>query len=234
MLLLKLIGLLLLAAGAVGCAKTLHDLRSKPDRFNGFIAPAIAVELAHSGDDIKHALADIGAWLRKEQKQQTPAEFLLDGLRTDRRFIIPTYWVLLMVFSLLLYRHHFAQAKLMGIAAAICASAAAAWDYAENNRIEAALAQTAGDEAALGILHASLWKWGLIFVATALLAAMFLWRRDWVMIIGALYLLGALLGLIGLSRHHLIEWAIAAMLAAMAGWGALLLFDPKRFLAGFS
>jgi len=50
------------------------------------------------------------------------------------------------------------------------------------------------DATALGIRHASLWIWGLIFVAVALLATMFLWRRDWAMIVGALYLLAALIG----------------------------------------
>jgi len=234
MLWIRLLGLLLLSLGAVGSAKTLYDLRFKPDRFNGFIAPVIAIELVHSGDQIKRVLADIEVWLRKEQKQQTPIKFLLDGLQTDRHFIIPIYWTLLMVFSALLYRHHFSQAKWLGGIAALCVSAAAFWDYAENNRIEAALTQTVNDEMALDILHASLWKWGLLFVTTGLLATMFLWRRDWVLIVGGLYLIAVLLGLGGLFRNHLIEWAIVPMMAGMAGVGALLLFAPKRFLDGFS
>ena len=115
------------------------------------------------------------------------------------------------------------------------ATAAAACDYLENHRIkDMPTSPEINDATALGIRHASLWKWGLIFVAVALPATMFLWRRDWAMIVGALYLPAALIGIIGLFRNSPIRWAFAPMSLGMAGIGALLLFEPDRFLAGLS
>jgi hypothetical protein len=43
-----------------------------------------------------------------------------------------------------------------------------------------------------------------------------------------------LIGIIGLFRNPLIQWAFAPMSPGMAGFGALLLFEPERFLAGLS
>jgi len=63
---------------------------------------------------------------------------------------------------------------------------------------------------------------------------MFLWLRDWAMIVGALYLPAALIGIIGLFRNPLIRWAFALIWSGMAGIGASLLFEHDRFLADLS
>jgi len=225
MFLLKPIGLLFLVAVAAGCVQMIRAFL-KPDRYNGFTKPVLAMEVVRSANDIERVFADIVKYMREPK----PDEFLRNELKTDSRYIIPTYWALLMVFSFLLFRSHFPQSKWMGIAAAICATVAAAFDYLENSRTKLALDN---HQLAADVRQASLCKWGLLFVTVGLLAAMFLWRRDWTMAIGALYLLAALTGLVGLWQNRLIEWSFAPLLAAGAGLGALLLFDPKRFLAGF-
>jgi hypothetical protein len=223
MLWIKLVGLVFLLLGACLCFATLNVLWKKPRPAGGFVNPGLAIQFARSAADVERALHDV------------TAKDLLKSLKLDSQIFIPVYWTLLMVFSALLYRHQFAHAKWLGLAAGICATAAAACDYLENHRIKDMLTSPEiNDATALGIRHASLLKWGLIFVAVALLATMFLWRRDWVMIVGALYLLAALIGIIGLFRNSLIQWAFAPMSLGMAGIGALLLFEPDRFLAGLS
>ena len=223
---IKLCGLLLLLLGAAGFVQMLRAIL-KPERYNGFVQPVIAMELVRSANDIERVFADIKKYLQ----QPKPDEFLICGLKEDSRYIIPIYWALLMIFSVLLFRHQFQHAKWLGIAAAICATAAAAFDYLENHRMKLALDD---HQLAASVRQASLCKWGLLFVAVGLLSSMFLWRRDWVVTIGALYLLAALIGLAGLWQNRLIEWSFVPLLAGGTGLGALLLFAPKRFLAGFS
>lgn len=226
MLLLRLVGSFFLLLGAVGCVQTLRAFL-RHERYNGFTKPVIAMELVRSANDVDQVLADV----KRTMPTKEPKKYFCDGLKFDSYGFIPTYWLVLMVFSLLLFRHQFQHAKWLGIAAGICATATAAFDYLENSRMNLALDD---HHLAAGVRQASLYKWGLLFVTVGLLAAMFLWRRDWVMAIGALYLLAALMGFIGLWHDHLIEWSFVPLLAAGTGFGGLLLFAPQRFLAGFS
>jgi hypothetical protein len=227
MFLLRLIGLILLVANAGFFVQTLRAIL-KPERYNkNFVRPVMAMELVRCAGDVERVLTDIKRYL----PQPKPDEFLRHELKKDSRYIIPTYWLFLMFVSFLLFRHQFPQARWLGIAAAICATAAAAFDYLENHRTKLALDD---HQLAASVRQASLCKWGLIFVAVGLLASMFLWRQDWVMAVGALYLLAALTGLAGLWQDRLIEWSFMPLLAGGAGVGALLLFAPQRFTAGFS
>ncbi|HMV51316.1 MAG TPA: hypothetical protein PLD20_00115 [Blastocatellia bacterium] len=226
MLLLKSIGMILLLANAVGLLLMLRAI-SKPERYNNFVKPIMAMELVRSPDDITHVLADVG----KFKQTPTPEEFFKTGLRWDGYIIIPFYWGLLMTFSFLLSRHQFASAKWLGIASGLSTTVAAAFDYLENHRMKLALDN---HSLAAGVRQASLYKWGLLFVAFGLLASMFLWRWDSVVVIGTLYLLTALIGLIGLRQDQLIEWSFLPLMAGGAAFGAMLLFAPQRFLAGFS
>jgi len=223
---IRLCGLLLLLLGAGGCVQTLRAFL-RPERYNGFLKPVLAMELVRSASDVESVFADV----KKHMPQIEPKKFFGDGLKFDSYGFIPAYWAILMVFSALLSRHHFPRATWLGIAAGVCATAAALFDYLENSRMKLALDDP---QLAAGVRPPSLWKWGSLFVTVGLLSAMFLWRRDWAMAIGALYLLAALVGLAGLWQDRLIEWSFVPLLAAGAGFGGFLLFAPQRFLAGFS
>jgi len=55
--LLKLIGLLFLAAVAAGCVQMIRAFL-KPDRYNGFTKSVLAMEVVRSANDIERVFAD--------------------------------------------------------------------------------------------------------------------------------------------------------------------------------
>jgi hypothetical protein len=59
--------------------------------------------------------------------------------------------------------------------------------------------------------HVSLVKWGFSFITIGLLSSLFLWRRDAILLLGALYALTALVGLVGLIYRPAIGWAFSLM-----------------------
>lgn len=216
---LRAIGLIFLLVSISGLAWMLSVIFDSKGNRN-FVLPELALQFVWSPEDVKRVLDTL-----KEQGQSDPNEFFRKRLKLDSYGLIPFYWTALTALSIRLFRRQFQFAKWLGVAAALCVTAAAAFDYLENHRIRQAL----GDhQLAAGIRQASLCKWGLLFTVAGLLSSLLLSRRDWGITIGALYLLGALIGLAGLWQHRLIDWSLTLMLLAGVGLGTLLVFAPEQ------
>jgi hypothetical protein len=101
-----------------------------------------------------------------------------------------------------------------GIIAGACGIGAAILDYMENAHIRALLETDLARTTQRMIdstRYVSSGKWALSFIAIGLLSSLFLWRRDWIVLLGCLYALTALVGVIGLIYRPAIGWAFGLM-----------------------
>jgi hypothetical protein len=126
----------------------------------------------------------------------------------------------------------------LGAAAACCATGAAVFDIAKNIRLLKVLNVPSAEitEAiAHGIRRASLLKWGLIFLTVGLLAPIFLWRSDWIVLIGYFYLSALIFGFVGVFFYRpAVGWAASyPMGLGLVVLAFLFTFWPKQFLQGF-
>jgi hypothetical protein len=89
--------------------------------------------------------------------------------------------------------------------------------------------------AANGIRQPSLIKWSLIFLTVGFLSPTFLWRSDWIVLIGYLYLAALLVGLAGVFFYRpAVGWAAAfPMGLGLVAVAFLFTFWPKTFLQEF-
>ena len=223
--------LIVLAAG-MNIYSTYVKKRKYPDRPrpNGLSKPVLALELVKSRKEVEMILGD-----GEETSSKLTRDMMKEDLKGDSYAFIPIYWLLFMAMSWLLAQRQPAWAKWAGIAAGICITGAAIFDYMENAGIAAVLNESiAGvtDQMALAIRKPSLVKWALIFITMALLASLF-WRRNWIMLLALAYLLIAIIGLVGLIYHPAIEWAFALIGIVIIAVALLFTFLPKQFLHEF-
>jgi hypothetical protein len=149
---------------------------------HGFKTRILAMELASSPFEVSKIL---GAHNRRNRAVMRQAQYV------DFLFIA-AYWLLFLDLSGALALRKFPYAFVVGIAVAVCASAAAYFDVRENLEILKTLKTPLDDSArpSIGICRAAaLLKWILIFLAVALLSALFL---KW---LGLLLLVTGLSGL---------------------------------------
>lgn len=199
-----------------------------PEKFpHGLSKPMLALEFARTVDDIQRIVGDQGDPRRAN---------MLALLRIDTFGFIPTYWLFFLSLSWLLGHRSIPYSFWFGVAVAVCATAAALFDFAENHYIRVALetplSQT-GVDTVMGIYRSALIKWLLIFVALALLSGLFLGRSDWLAIIGILFLVTSLLGFVGLRHNPAIEWSYIPLLMTLVGVAVTFAFFPARFLRYF-
>lgn len=138
--------------------------------------------------------------------------------------------------SILFAGRNFPGAYRFGIAAGFCITAAALFDVFENIYIAQMLSLVPtdnGHDVLNKLRYASLVKWTLIFVTTTLLSPLFLWRNDWIVLIGYLFVLATGLGLSGLLYNPAIEWASLLMGTDIVLASVVFTFCPKKFLREF-
>jgi hypothetical protein len=167
--------------------------------------PMIALELPEKLDNIKSNVGDLGDERRS---------LMLKALTPDSLLFIPSYTFFFLAMSWLLTQRRFSWALWLGIIAGACGIGGAVMDYMENAHIrallETGLAQTT-QQMIDSTRYVSLCKWALSFIATGLLSSLFFWRRDWIVLLGALFALTAIVGLIGLFYRPAIGWAFWLM-----------------------
>lgn len=194
---------------------------------HGLSKPMMALEFARTVDDIRQIVGDQGDPRRAQ---------MLALLRIDTFGFIPTYWLFFLSLSWLLAHRSIPYSLWYGVALAVCVTAAALFDFAENQHIRVALetqlSQTAADTVT-GIYRSALIKWLLIFVALALSSRLFLGRSDWLAVIGILFLITSLLGSLGLLYNPAIEWSYVPLLIAVVCVAFTFAFFPARFLRYF-
>jgi hypothetical protein len=134
-----------------------------------------------------------------------------DALPLDNRFFIPAYCLVFILVGVTLARQGGLLRAAIGLAVCVCVLAAGRFDYVENANTMPGL-DNPSDAAAQAISQASLVKWWLFVTICALLALPLLifGANRLVILVGALYLLAAILGAIGLTWNRpLVEWFFA-------------------------
>lgn len=218
-------GLLLILLLLVGLAALVGTQEPQPKA-----GAMLSLELPHSANDVE-AIVGKGQELRNVMRAR---------LVHDSLFFIPGYTFFFLAASWLLsQRTHWSGFIWLGLAAGLCALGVAVCDYVENRHILALLnapldqgrdTQSMVDQTR----YFSLAKWALSFLTIGLLSALFLWGRPlYVQAVGVLYLLTALVGVMGLFHNPLLGKALIGVLFCIPALAILLLAVPQKFLDGF-
>lgn len=225
---LRAFGAILLLLVVAILALTLGGKKSEAKNPDGAPSkrPMMALELPEKLDDIKNNVGDLGDERRA---------LMLKALALDSLLFIPSYTLFFLAMSWLLTQRRFSWSLWLGLIAGACGIGAALLDYMENARIrallETSLAQTT-QQMIDSTRYVSLSKWALSFIATGLLSSLFLWRRDWILLLGALYALTAIVGLLGLIFRPAIGWSFGLMGAGTLFLIAVFGIFADKFLQG--
>lgn len=219
------LGILVLAALTIAIAVWMgrpHFSPSEKQLSSGFSNRVLAIELVRTTSDVQEIVGELGNPNREVMRDKVQKDF----------FFIPAYALLFAALGWLLGRSNYRFAIWVGAAILACAAGAAVFDVIENLRIfhvlDARLADTT-QTMLDGLRSASLIKWVFVFVAMALISPIVFVRRDlftlpigppplaaiFGVIIAAAYLLAAIVGMIGLQQHPLIEKASIFMSLAL-------------------
>jgi hypothetical protein len=201
--------------------------KPKPGHWpGGFSQPTMALELPRSVSDVHATFQLLGQDGVRAQRQ---------ALTADSFGFIPTYWILISLMGWLLMQRRIPRATLAGACLIALITAAATFDYRENSGIAQMLNSYPNDpahEVVEATRSSSLVKWTLTFAAIAVMSLLFLRRHDWVVAIGAYFLLVAGIGLVGtLYYNSAIEWAFGLTVLGLFLSG--LTFCTKAFLSEF-
>lgn len=188
---------------------------SRPVR--GISSPVLAMEVARNIAEVDAILSDSPSADREAMRIKQYADF----------GFIAGYAGLYVVMSLLLMP----QGRAIAISAAALGVVAAIFDVIENlgilRVVNTDLAHTT-QKMIDQVRYPSLIKWALASLALALLAILFLrMKRAGPRVVGALYLMAALLGLYGLYDNAVLQWSGIPTLAGFIGLAALY-FRPHR------
>jgi hypothetical protein len=201
---------------ALGCIVMIVIMNGKPDFSNasrparGIASPVVALQMARSVDEVDDVIADAPGPDREAMRFKQYLDFA---------FI--AFYASLYVALAAMFRSRF------GVAAAAFGVAAAVFDAIENFAIlrivDVPLRQTTLPMIE-AIRRASLAKWTLAFIATAIFGVLFLMseksmnKLGWCMrAIGALNLAAAALGFYGLYNNAFLVWAGLPLLAGLIG-----------------
>jgi hypothetical protein len=189
----------------------------------GLTFPALAIEFAN--------FEEIDGLLGKRNEGDSPMRRQLrQGLYGDYCFIA-MYWLLFAGMSALLAGRSYSWAVWAGVVAAVCATSAAVFDVVENLSIAAVLdAGNIQPEMVRNVASAGFGKWLLISLSTLTLSLVFL-RRDWLAVIGVLYLLVGIIGVYGLLRDpRFVEWSFRLSFVGLLLVAVVFTGWPRRVL----
>lgn len=192
----------------------------------GFHSPIVALQLANSSKEFASIVGET----------QDPNRMIVQKSLSADYVFIAFYWSLFINMAVLLTRRNFPGEFWLGIATGICITAAALFDVFENIHTSHMLPLTLTDNdnhMLLKIRYSSLAKWMLIFGTTFLISPLFLWRNDWIVWIGKLFILATGVGLSGLLYNPAIEWASLLMGICIIPIAGIFTFYPKKFLKEF-
>jgi hypothetical protein len=187
----------------------------------GISNPVLAMEVARNVAEVDAILSDSPSADREAMRIKQYADF----------GFISGYAGLFVVTGTLLIP----RGRAIAILAAVLGVVAAIFDVIENlgtlRVVNTDLAHTT--QAMIdAVRYPSLIKWALASLALGLLAILFLrLKRAGPRVVGALYLIAALLGLYGLYDNAILQWTGIPMLAGFIGL-AILYFRPYRRNAG--
>jgi hypothetical protein len=184
----------------------------------GFRKKALALELVQDTDEVSQIL-----------KVYKPEDIRRD-LKFDTFAFIPLYVLLFLSLGFWFKGRELPAASAFALAIGICIVAAGLFDVLENLR-QCAILENLDQSGVDRIRQAALAKWFLLFLTTAILSIPFLWRGNWVVMLGLLYLATAIVGCIGVffeSHRTLIEWGFSLLSVALLLTGeAIRSFAPR-------
>jgi hypothetical protein len=204
---------------AAACVALIFVLNGKPEFTNavrpprGIANPVLALQMARNVGEVDAILSDAPSPDREAMRIKQYVDFVF----------IACYVGL-----------YIALARMLGTRAAaiaaLCGGIAAVFDVIENvgilRAVDTPLARTT-QSMVDAIRFPSLIKWTLVWIATAIFGALFLRSVGWLRrSIGAVNLVAAGLGFIGLFDNALLVWAGIPLLVGIAGLVALP-FRPK-------
>lgn len=210
-----LLAVLNLAMIAILMGRPNFSNASRPVR--GISNPVLAMQVARNVAEVDAILSDAPSPDREAMRIKQYADF----------GFISAYAGLFVLMGILLIP----QGRVPAISAAALGLIAAIFDVIENlgilRIVNADLAHTT--QAMIdAVRYPSLIKWALASIALALLAILFLRvRRAGPRIVGAFYLIAALLGLYGVYDNAILQWSGIPTLAGFVGL-AVLYFRPRR------
>jgi phage shock protein PspC (stress-responsive transcriptional regulator) len=198
----------------------------------GFKKPVLSIEMATTRADVERVVGDAGDSDRFQMRGQQLLDFLF----------IPSYWIEFLLISCLLAHRKFRGAKYLGLVAGLCATLAAWFDLQEDRAIlhvlDLRLTETP-DAAVSAISYYATRKWLLLFVAIGLLSSVFISRKNlvnlrWLIFLppGVLFLITAVIGLIGLFNGTLLELYVLPMTLGSLLLFVALLWPPEKLLEG--
>lgn len=214
-----LLAVLNLAMIAILMGRPYFSNASRPVR--GISNPMLAMEVARNVAEVDAILSDAPSADREAMRIKQYADF----------GFISGYAGLFVLMSILLIP----QGRAIAISAAVLGVIAAICDVMENlgilRIVNTDLAHTT--QAMIDAVHyRSMVKWALASLALGLLGILFMRvRRIGPRIVGALYLIAALLGLYGVYDNVFLQWSGIPTLAGFVGL-AILYFRPYRRNAG--
>ena len=174
---------------------------------HGFQARALALELVESTEDVKTIEAVY------------PASEIRNELNLDLYLFIPFYLLLFLGLGAWLSYSDIPYARMLGIAVAVCVIVAALWDVIEDLRTFSVL-RDLNLASVDGIRQAALIKWTMLSLMMLLMAVPFVGRGGWVLIVGILYGLTGVIGVLGVVwDHSLLEWFFALIGVALLPTG---------------
>lgn len=184
--------------------------------------PALAITFA--------PLSDIQNFLGTERDSDM-REQIRKGLQVDYCFIA-MYWLLFVGMSVLLAGRSHRWAVWAGVIAVVCATSAAIFDVVENLSTTV-LVDTLDIQQwqVSNVASAGFGKWLLISLATIVLSLVFV-RRDWLVLLAALYLLIGVTGLYGLllRQPRCVELSFGLNLVGLPVVAFVFSFCPQKIL----
>ena len=190
----------------------------------GVSSPGLAIEFASSLDDVKTILGE-------RRDQDSMREKIRKALYGDYLFIA-MYWLLFVGLSALLIVSGRSWAMWAGVIAAVCAMSAAIFDVVENLSIAALIdAAEVRNEMIRNVASAGFGKWLSVFVATLIISLLFA-RRNWLALLGVLFLLIGVLGIYGLLQNQprLVELAFRLYFLGVIAVAIVFTFFRRKIL----
>ena len=195
----------------------------RSDLPEGFTRAGLAFQLVGTAPGVKQVLGSSPNDYRPILRRSIQKDFVY----------IAGYVILFLFLGILITQAGTSATRWVGLLAAISIIAAAVFDLTENfgmlrtislnpNHITVAMA--------IGIRRASLFKWGFFFSTMFILGLSLLPRLGFLSIIGALLLVSAVVGFVGLRWHQLIPMSIPPLALALVAIAFSFVIWPTDIL----
>jgi Co/Zn/Cd efflux system component len=189
----------------------------------GFKKAGLAMQIVGTADGLRSVLGPANSSYRPVLRRSIQKDFVY----------ILGYVMLFVSLGVVLFKSETSAAKWLGLIAAISILGAAVFDLIENFGVLRTIPLNPEEitgAMAVQIRQAALLKWGAFFLTMGLLGSSLLLRSGFLPAIGVLFLLSALLGLLGLRYHQMISLAVPLLGIGLLAIACTFFFLPADVL----